>query len=64
MEVTNRLWTSADKESNDKVEQLMKDKNRFSDWFVLSLIHSNLSSVTFQNFKEDLAFRAANPPKE
>ena len=32
------------------------DKINFSDWMVLSFFHSNLNTVNFQNFLEDLVF--------
>ena len=37
----------------DKVVQQLS----YTDWIVLSLIHTNLTTVHFQNFLEDLAYQ-------
>ena len=38
-----------------KIKTLV-DKTSYSDWIVLSFFHTNLTTVNFQNFLEDLAF--------
>ena len=69
--VTNEIWTgniyiiatiitilSVTEHDND-MELLIKnivDKTSYSDWILLSFFHSNLTTVNFQNFLEDLAF--------
>ena len=41
---------------NDTLVKNMVDKTSCSDWIVLSFFHTNLTTVNFQNFLEDLAF--------
>jgi len=53
--VSATFWTNVNKKVDDKVDEMMKKKS-FEDWFVLSLIHANLPNLTYQLFKEDLAF--------
>lgn len=53
--VSKKFWTNADEKTDKKVDKMMA-KRGFEDWFVLSLIHANLPNVTYQLFKEDLAY--------
>ena len=39
-----------------EVEKVVEQLS-YPDWIVLSLIHSNLTTVNFQNFLEDLAYQ-------
>ena len=40
----------------DKSIKDLVDKTSYSDWIVLSFFYTNLTTVNFQNFLEDLAF--------
>ena len=44
-----------------EVDKVVKELS-YSDWIILSLIHTNLTTVNFQNFLEDLAYQH-NPKK-
>ena len=47
--------TEHDNDMDTKIKTLV-DKTSYSDWIVLSFFHTNLTTVNFQNFLEDLAF--------
>ena len=47
--------TEHDNDMDTKIKTLV-DKTSYSDWIVLSFVHTNLTTVNFQNFLEDLAF--------
>ena len=39
-----------------EVEKVVEQLS-YPDWIILSLIHTNLTTVNFQNFLEDLAYQ-------
>ena len=39
-----------------RITRLIMEQTDYSDWIVLSLFHSNLGTVNFQNFIDDLAY--------
>ena len=49
---------------NDTLVKNMVDKTSYSDWIVLSFFHTNLTTVNFQNFLEDLAFNYQDKGKK
>ena len=49
---------------NDTLVKNMVDKTSYSDWIVLSFFHTNLTTVNFQNFLEDLAFNYQDKDKK
>ena len=49
---------------NDTLVKNMVDKTSYSDWIVLSFFHTNLTTVNFQNFLEDLAFNYQEKDKK
>ena len=48
--------TEHDNQLDTRIKQFV-DMTCYSDWVVLSLFHTNLTTVNFQNLLEDLAFQ-------
>lgn len=44
------------------MDELVRDLS-YPDWIVLSLIHTNLTAINFNNFLQDLAFQQKNSQK-
>ena len=42
--------------AENRLKHFVDQKTRYSDWIILTFFHSNLTSVNFQNFLDDLAF--------
>ena len=45
-----------------EVDEVVRDLS-YPDWIVLSLIHTNLTAINFNNFLQDLAFQQKNSQK-
>jgi len=44
------------------MDEVVRDLS-YPDWIVLSLIHTNLTAINFNNFLQDLAFQQKNSQK-
>jgi len=55
--VTKSWWTPARKSDLSMEVDKVVEQLSYPDWIVLSLIHTNLTTVNFQNFLEDLAYQ-------
>ena len=44
------------------MDEVVRDLS-YPDWIVLSLIHTNLTAINFNNFFQDLAFQQKNSQK-
>ena len=58
------LSVTENENDNDTLVKNMVDKTSYSDWIVLSFFHTNLTTVNFQNFLEDLAFNYQDKDKK
>ena len=58
------LAVTENENDNDTLVKNMVDKTSYSDWIVLSFFHTNLTTVNFQNFLEDLAFNYQDKGKK
>ena len=58
------LSVTENENDNDTLVKNMVDKTSYSDWIVLSFFHTNLTTVNFQNFLEDLAFNYQDKGKK
>ena len=45
-----------DRTTENRMKRFIIKNTSFSDWTVLSFIHSNLTTVNFQNFIDDLVY--------
>jgi len=54
--VTKTWWTPRKSDLSLEVEKVVEQLS-YPDWIILSLIHTNLTTVNFQNFLEDLAYQ-------
>jgi len=55
--VTTALWTVMEHDNDmDTCIKNMLENSSYSDWVLLSFFYTNLTTVNFQNFLEDLAF--------
>merc|ERR1712012_287523 len=54
--VTKTWWTPQKSDLSMEVDKIVEEIG-FPDWVVLSLIHSNLTTVHFQDFLKDLAYQ-------
>jgi len=55
--VTRMMWRETEEATNvDSVVEKIVAGSGYSDWILLSLFHTNLTAVNFQNFLQDLAF--------
>jgi len=54
--VTKTWWTPQKSDLSREVDKIVEEIG-FPDWVVLSLIHSNLTTVHFQDFLKDLAYQ-------
>ena len=58
------LSVTENENDNDTLVKNMVDKTSYSDWIVLSFFRTNLTTVNFQNFLEDLAFNYQDKGKK
>jgi len=54
--VTKTWWTPQKSDLSMEVDKVVEELS-YPDWIILSLIHTNLTTVNFQNFLEDLAYQ-------
>ena len=52
-----KIFPAAQKSDLSMEVDKVVEELSYPDWIVLSLIHSNLTTVNFQNFLEDLAYQ-------
>ena len=47
---------------DNRIKQFV-DETSYSDWIVLSFFHTNLTTVNFKNFLEDLVYQKQSKKK-
>ena len=55
-DLTALVIEETERSAENKLKHFVNNKTCYSDWIILTFLHSNLTTVNFQNFLDDLAF--------